>query len=182
MTSPLRRGHVASLCLTLVGVPSGRRNGVFVWYRTVAARSATDRLRLPAHVYGTAFPRRFVTYHWQFTLLANILTHFFSSWARPRRICDIYDFFAPYTNVLTYLLTCILYRFSLFKMSVSCMIQVRKKNMRRHPKVIYNNHARCFACVSVCRDKGFSVPRWQLSSYWSCSFCSQQFMHFIQVR
>ena len=105
MTSPLRRGHVASLCLTLVGVPSGRRNGVFVWYRTVAARSATDRLRLPAHVYGTAFPRRFVTYHWQFTLLANILTHFFSSWARPRRICDIYDFFAPYTNVLTYLLS-----------------------------------------------------------------------------
>jgi len=63
----------ASLCLTLVGVPSGRRNGVFVWYRAATARSATDRLRLPAHVYGTAFPPRFATYHWQFTLLANIL-------------------------------------------------------------------------------------------------------------
>jgi len=25
-----------------------------------------------------------------------------------RRICDIYDFFAPYTNVLTYLLTYLL--------------------------------------------------------------------------
>ena len=34
----------------------------------------------------------------------HLKTHFFSSWARPRRICDIYDFFAPYTNVLTYLL------------------------------------------------------------------------------
>ena len=35
----------------------------------------------------------------------HLKTHLFSGWARPRRICDIYDFFAPYTNVLTYLLT-----------------------------------------------------------------------------
>jgi len=26
-------------------------------------------------------------------------------YGQVRRICDIYDFFAPYTNVLTYLLT-----------------------------------------------------------------------------
>jgi len=32
-------------------------------------------------------------------------TLIFPSRVRPRRICDIYDFFAPHINVLTYLLT-----------------------------------------------------------------------------
>ena len=33
---------------------------------------------------------------------------YFPSRAGPRRICDIYDFFAPHINVLTYLLTYLL--------------------------------------------------------------------------
>ena len=38
------------------------------------------------------------------TFNARLKTYLFLQCSRPRRICDIYDFFVPHINVLTYLL------------------------------------------------------------------------------
>ena len=52
------------------------------------------------------------------TFNAHLKTYYFLQCLRPRRICDIYDFFAPYkcTYLLTYLTTAVAATFSLQKL------------------------------------------------------------------
>ena len=64
-----------------------------------------DPSRLPVRVHGTSCLSVYVTLGYRWLLSMPTWRHTnFPQCLRPRRICDIYDFFAPHINVLTYLL------------------------------------------------------------------------------
>jgi len=55
---------------------------------------------------GTSYLSVYMTLGYRWLLLMPAWRHtYFPQCLRPRRICDIYDFFVPHRNVLTYLLT-----------------------------------------------------------------------------
>ena len=88
------------------GDPCGPPNDVSALCHVRTALSAIDPSRLPVRVHGTSCLSVYVTLGYSWLLLMPTWRHtYFLQCSRPRRICDIYDFFAPHINVLTYLLT-----------------------------------------------------------------------------
>jgi len=79
--------------------------GSMAWFSELA-NSAIDPSQLPVRVHGTSCRSVYVTlgYRWLLSM-PNWRHTYFPQCLKPRRICVIYDFFAPHINVLTYLLT-----------------------------------------------------------------------------
>ena len=86
--------------------PCGPPSDVSALCHVRTALSAIDPSRPPVRVHGTSCLSVYVTLGYCWLLLMPTWRHtYFLQCSRPRRICDIYDFFAPHINVLTYLLT-----------------------------------------------------------------------------
>ena len=91
------------------GDPCGPPSDVSALCHVRRALSAIDPSRLLVRVHGTSCLTVHVTLGYCWLLLMPTWRHtYLLQCSRPRRIYDIYDFFAPHINVLTYLLTYLL--------------------------------------------------------------------------
>jgi len=88
------------------GDPCGPRSDASAMYHVRTAPSVTVPSLPPARAHGTSFRSAYATLGYRWLLSTNIWNVLILHRVlRPRRICDIYDLFAPFINLLTYLLT-----------------------------------------------------------------------------
>ena len=96
------------------------------------ARSAIDPSRRLDRVHGMSCRSIYATLLYRWLSSMHIWRPiYFLSRVGPRRICDIYDFFAPHINVLTYLLTYLLTRIKSLNVA-SVLISVKSSVMISH--------------------------------------------------